>query len=821
MANAMAEYKVSFPDGTEYKVTAPEGASQGEVIRIARQSRLPNRTEGFGIPAIDYQLSGLNEFTTGAIEGLSNMTSFISDPIIESGLNLIKPGLGTQGRQAAEQFRGEELDRLSRATAVYPSSGVRTTGNIASSFLVPSLGGTRFLQQAPTFAQRAFPVVERGLQGAVGATSVKSENMSAGESALLGGALNVVLPPAMAALISTRPVKYALNKLGQVTAPIISLIDRGAESVRGALGIGQKEAVDWASAATQIPDDFQNAIGNFIASRGKNLTGDELKTFFDDLASKMGLRLTVTPDEANRFAKAAQSGVGYGGVKKPLTESIPPVQENLGIEAAQRLRNFQRIGVTAPTTGMVTREPSAWQYERNTMGQQNLGEPIRDAIIKVNQDINDAAQNLISKIGVADDVEKVGAEAAAVLKQKEKDMQEVVGRLYRNAREQYGEKSAGPVTNFLDRLNDPNLVDDVAMEPFLTSINNRLARFGMTGDSGLVRKDAVMTVGQAEEMRKFIGQLGNGADPNVRRIRSILIDALDDDVVAGFGDDAFKVARDAAKQRFAEFKNTLAGKIAEGAIKPEQLTNRIIGGNVSLQDIRSLKNTLLTGDPQQIARGQEAWSSIGAQAVQDLFSKAKIGDNIISGLGLRRTFNDNFYKFKELLTREEFVTLNRIVKAAGDATIPVDFANVNTSNTASAIANLFAKPGENGRGVIQSMIAHLFAGLGGGPAANMAVAGAGAVTQRAATAEAERLAAQQAALAVSPVSVAEALAAGRVPQTPRPQVQGLSVPGIFPGIMNYGQDNTEYQGAWVFNPQTGKMEWVSMSGDELRQFRNQ
>ena len=67
----------------------------------------------------------------------------------------------------------------------------------------------------------------------------------------------------------------------------------------------------------------------------------------------------------------------------------------------------------------------------------------------------------------------------------------------------------------------------------LDSIYKRLGRFGMLGTSGLPRKDALITVGQAESLRKFINQLGNGADPNIQRVRRELIDALDDDVVEG------------------------------------------------------------------------------------------------------------------------------------------------------------------------------------------------------------------------------------------------------------------------------------------------
>jgi hypothetical protein len=291
-----------------------------------------------------------------------------------------------------------------------------------------------------------------------------------------------------------------------------------------------------------------------------------------------------------------------------------------------------------------------------------------------------------------------------------------------------------------------------------------------------------MTVGQAEEMRRFIGGLGNGTDPNIRRIRAQLVEALDDDVVAGFGDDAFKQARMAAKQRFAEFKDTLAGKMGAGEVAPERITKKLMTETTPLSDFRKLKATLLTGEPDQVARGQQAWSSIGAQALDDLFGSARIGENMVSGARLLKNFNKNIARYRELLNREEYVTLNRIVRAARDATVPVDFSNVNTSGTTSALANLFADPAKGGRGGIKTMIAHFAAGIVGGPAANVAVAGAQEVAKTAAERAAVDEAVRRALMTTQPLSVAQAVRASAMPQAPMQPSRGFTFPGILGSI---------------------------------------
>lgn len=727
MAKKSATYRVSLPDGRVYNVTAPEGTPRNELIRIARESDLPQRTTGFGIPAIDVPLSALNEAVIGGIQGISRMTSAISDPIVEAGLNLIRPGLGTSGRQAAEETRGRIEQQASRRTVAQPMPLAREAGQVASSF---AAGALRAPSAVARLAPRAAPAITRAIQGAVGAQAVPTPGLTSTQAALLGGATNVVLPPALQAIARTRPAQTVLSAAGRAAAPVVGALDEAAMGIRRAAGLEAPPISIPAAPAAQV----------------------------------------------------AQAPISRMALPEATQQAIPQVEEALGREAAQRLRNFQRIGVEAPTTGMVTREPGVWQYERNTMGQVNVGEPIRDAIVKVNEEINQAATDLIQKVGVAGDVEKVGALAAEALSKKEKEMQRVVGQLYQNAREQYGEKSAGPVENFLSQLDNPDLVDNEAFDAMRSSIVRRLQRYGMTGESGLPRQGAVMTVGQAEEMRKFIGGLGNATDPNIRRIRAQLVEALDDDVVAGFGDDAFKQARAAAKQRFAEFKDTLAGKMGAGDVAPERITQRLMSEATPLSDLRNLKATLLTGEPDQVARGQQAWSSIGAQALDDLFSSSRVGEKMVSGSLLRKKFNKNIARYRELLNREEYVTLNRIVRAARDATVPVDFSNVNTSGTASALANLFADPAKGGRSGVKTMIAHLAAGFAGGPVANVAVAGA----QEAARTAAERAAADEAVrralMTTQPLDVAQAVRQSLIPAPQRAPARGMTFPGILGSV---------------------------------------
>ena len=761
----MAEYKVTMPDGGVYKVTAPEGTPESVLIDQVRASQQPPRNVGTGIGAIDIPVSAFNETLIGVGSGLYNMGAAITDPLAEYAMNLYEPGYGTRSMQAEQERRRAFTESMSRTFSPVESPTARTTGEIAASM-------TSGMLKAPSavvnVAPRLVTGLERGFQGAIGANAVSPEesSLTRGENAALGATLNVVLPPAVRAVAESRFGQY-------------------------------------------VGEGFRRATAPFVGG-------------LDELAARLGVTRRPTPVPTSVATEPVVPSITVPGGLSPEQQSAVQSVGDLGQQAQQRLRNFMRIGIDQPTTGMVTREPAVWKFERDTMGLSETGAPIRDAIIKVNEGINRAADDLISKVGVADDVERVGVQAAEALAQKEKEMQAVTGNLYREASRKHGDKSAGSIPNFLERLDSPDMMDNETFDTMRSSVMRRLQRFGMTGSSGLVRKDAILTVDQAESLRKFIGNLGNSADPAVRMMRKELINALDDDVVSAFGDDTFKAARDAAKQRFDEFKKTLAGRIGAGDIAAEQVTSRLMLPGTSLKDFRTLKATLTTGTPEQIARGKEAWSSIGAQALQNMFNNARIGENIISGSKLASEFGKNAPRFKELLTRQEFVTLNRIVKAARNAHTPVDFASVNTSNAASALANLFAKEAATRpeRSAVKAMLVNLMAGFAGGPGASAAMAGvretSAMAAERAATEAAARNAQLQVSMAANPQLVAETLQANALRQAealaarnaPTP---GMKAPGMAPGLLEIASTPSKETPPEDVLPEFSKEYWDALA----------
>lgn len=282
------------------------------------------------------------------------------------------------------------------------------------------------------------------------------------------------------------------------------------------------------------------------------------------------------------------------------------------------------------------------------------------------------------------------------------------------------------------------------------------------------------TVRQAEELRKFIGGLG-GVSPNARRMRGMLIDALDDDVVGAVGDDAFKAARASAKARFQEFQKTAAGRIADEKIPAEKLTQRLL--SMSLDDLRSVKKSYLTGTDTQVERGAKAWKDLQAQGVDDLLKSAISDEGSISGTKLLNTFKNRSANLRELLEPADYKRLRRLVLATRDAVVAPPTSSAYGSDTAPMMLNLLEGVSSPVKKSWLSFLgrvgAHGVVGAASGPLGNVALE-AGRVT---AGTIAERKAAQALArrveLAKSPEAMAKAVQALRKAAEKNPAAASL------------------------------------------------
>lgn len=472
------------------------------------------------------------------------------------------------------------------------------------------------------------------------------------------------------------------------------------------------------------------------------------------------VRPTVSPvvqqldDAADAVRGYVQPRIGLGEYRAPAALPPPPVSVGpaaLGDDAVARLERFRRVGVENPTTGMVTRDPRAWQFERNAAKMPMYGDEMMTHLRGVEDQLADIGHRIA---GQAPGREAAGESVQRAMAQKSQALQDEVGRLYTGVRDSVGDVPVGNLTRFRDFLESPDIADDVGLDPAREAIQRRLARFG----------DDAITVSQAEDFRKFVSRLNiPGATPGeAARARRLMVDALDDDVAASVPGDAFATPRAAARARFEEFNNTFPGRVADNAIPAERLVPRINQAGTRNSDVRELRRSLLTGTKEQRRQGRAALNNLRSQTIGDLISPSISADNAVNGGKLYRDFTANQNRLGNILTGGQMRTVGDYVAAARDATATVPHAAVNHSNSGTLLASMFGDAAPGGRrGILGRLAGHFTGAAVGGVPGWLASEGVEALGGAVASNRAAQAAQRQFSIATNIDEAANALAMAR------------------------------------------------------------
>jgi hypothetical protein len=107
-----------------------------------------------------------------------------------------------------------------------------------------------------------------------------------------------------------------------------------------------------------------------------------------------------------------------------------------------------------------------------------------------------------------------------------------------------------------------------------------------------------------------------------------------------------------------------------------------------LEDLRATKQSFLTGTPEQVMRGSQAWRDLGAQGVDDLLKTAISDEKGVMGGSLLKAFRARSAHLRELLDPADYKSLRRLVYASRDATKQPPSSAAYGSDTAPEILNL-------------------------------------------------------------------------------------------------------------------------------------
>lgn len=403
--------------------------------------------------------------------------------------------------------------------------------------------------------------------------------------------------------------------------------------------------------------------------------------------------LLTLPAHAMAQMQDALAGVGvnFGALAPNLQDGLrQAAREQLNTsgvidpEALARMAKYEELGFVGdagPMMGQVTRSPQQWANERN-LGKldDESGAMITGRLENQKRRFAQIKNEVIGEIPSVEGIESADVVIDAI-KGRWKTTQEAVGALYKAVREEVGDQAGVTVEGLLQRL-DAESVNAPAGD-IVKSINGKLAQIGYEEKGSL-------TIGQAEELRKWVGQLADGNEPNLQRLKREFVDLLDDDVIDSVGIDAFKEARSAARKRFQEFSTKLVKGIVDEKMEPQRLMSAI--RNASPKNLQSLKENLLDAPD-----GMAAWERLRQQVVTDIWEKAQKHGEMSEFSGAR--FKDAMKgyqtsRLKVLFEPEELDHLLKVKDAGMGMTFTPPYSAVNWSNTTPTIYNMLKQSRE-------------------------------------------------------------------------------------------------------------------------------
>lgn len=512
-------------------------------------------------------------------------------------------------------------------------------------------------------AGRVGEMLNAASQGAVGAAAVSSANEEPlHEQVSLGAAAGIAAPPLLRAAgrAATAAAAPAINKMRQAA-------DYVTGNISAALGtlssMGDDLAAIRKGLAAGIPE-AQVALQNYVEGQLQRV-GQQWHE--------------MMPEAQESLLRQAETMLRGSG--------------EVAAETAARRADMDAIGVRG-TSGSVTRDPRLWQFEQNTAG---VAGEAGDQLTQRFRDDNRVLVERLAEIGRgtggrAASPYEAGERSVEAVQGKWREMQEEVGGLYKQIREQAGDGIGFRGNRLFNALEEHSL--EAAGDNITNSVTRWLKKVNLIDpETGAFNAAQPLKVSQAEELRKFIGRLSDGNDPAVQRIKRSLVDALDDDVIETAAGDAFRPARDAARRRFEEFApKTLKNVVEEKTVADDVLRRNVLGAKVG--DLAAFKRSLTTGNAQQMERGTQAWDDLRLQTLEHIMREATDAGGKLQGSRLSKSLDGiGNERLRLIFTPEELNQIGTIRRVAYNTTVAVPESRVNYSGTGAMLADLMGRMG--------------------------------------------------------------------------------------------------------------------------------
>jgi hypothetical protein len=485
-------------------------------------------------------------------------------------------------------------------------------------------------EEAPSTAENAWGVTKNFLKGSADTVGSLGSGILSTPIAGLGGLVTAPLGfiPGMEG-VGARNVERLQRAL--TWSPRSDVGKEAGENIAKPFELlGQ--GADWAGEKTR------EATGSPLLATGVNTTAQMLPALLlrgrakpVSAASTEGAAASTAAEnlaKAQTYA-ADRMGVDWNALSKQVQDKLTTIAgdagklDQLDPAAIAREAKLQSLKVPVPATrGQITRDPVAIRNEGN-VSETNAGKPIRDVHLAANQALLDNLDVLKGKVSgtgktaaTATTAEQTGASVQSAARAKLKYAAAKTKELYKQAdasAEGAMPVSAEPLQAWLkDPANARNA-------PFLKSaLSDYMDEAGNISARNLerIRQEATANAnGPPSASTHFAGE--------ARKIIDKLAEAS--------GGELYAKARASRAAQGTEFEQqgAVADLVSDASRTDrstalESTTKTITNG--SLEDVRKIKKTLLTGgDEVTRASGKKAWRDVRAQVVQDIKDAATKG----------------------------------------------------------------------------------------------------------------------------------------------------------------------------------------------------
>lgn len=601
-------YTVKDPSGKAYQVTAPEGASDDELIRLAQaqaasapiekkpatfgQSLLASPVGAFARGSKDFIDAGA-QILPRAVSAVSSAGGLLPNAVSEWA-DKEAARVDAMNKQGADDYAEARW-----AANKEGFDGFRLLGNVA---------GPGSIGIARTMAR-----VAPGL----GAASTWSRVKSGG----VGGALGGLMTP----VENTDETSFGMQKAGQMLAG----------------GVGGA-----------VASPLLGKVFDKLAPLGKRLGA--MFSGGDDIQRQASAQVEAAIQSVVNESGGDISPMVRDQLRRQVLESLK-AGTRLDAAAALRKQDFKQEGLPS-LLGQITRDPKQFSNERNLYGVEGIGDELRNIMQAQNAGIRTG----LNKLGAskANESNRAGEFMASSLSEIDEKMASAVRAAYRNARASAGKDWDIPMQGLAQDAAEvvDNFGYGAERNALPTAIYNKLKDFGVIGDPSMTQK-RVFNFEEADKLLKQINAHANGA-PNASldamraAVKRAMLDAGEN------ASDPFALPRKMAAERFKLMDAVPALKAAaDGTVAPDDFVKRFIIDGKAKEVERLAK--LLPPEAKEEARRQIAstlkLAAFGEDGAGDKAVRAESFKKMLRGLGTDKL--SAFFNPKEV---EQLQRLSRI-----------------------------------------------------------------------------------------------------------------------------------------------------------------